>query len=122
MRITMKNPKTGELKDVKVGWSWTLFFFSSFFGLPLFLRKLNIWGGVAFALCSLSLFSMLSGRTIEALFFDLMIMIANLGLSIFLAIKGNEFTAKNYIENGWMFVESDSDLVKMAKVKWGITT
>jgi hypothetical protein len=43
------------------------------------------------------------------------------GLQIFVAIKGNEMTAKNYLKNGWTFVEPDSKLTKMAKMRWGIT-
>jgi uncharacterized membrane protein len=46
--IPFKNSKTGEIVKVKLGWSWTLFFFSSVFGIPLFLRKLNVWGSFAF--------------------------------------------------------------------------
>ena len=46
MKVAMTNPKTGEVKEVKVGWSWILFLFSGFFGLPLFLRKLHVWGGI----------------------------------------------------------------------------
>lgn len=30
MKIEMTNPKTGEVKEIKVGWSWILFLFSSF--------------------------------------------------------------------------------------------
>ena len=30
MKIAMKNPRTGEIKEVKVGWSWTLFYFQVF--------------------------------------------------------------------------------------------
>ena len=54
MKVAMKNPKTGEVKEVKVGWSWTLFLFSCFFGLPLFLRKLNLWGGICVAYVALA--------------------------------------------------------------------
>ena len=50
MLVSMKNPKIGEIKEVKVGFSWILFLFSGFFGLPLFLRKLYVWGGVFLAL------------------------------------------------------------------------
>ncbi len=45
------------------------------------------------------------------------------GLSIYLAIKGNELTAKNYLELGWNFVEPEmveSEILKFAKVKWVI--
>ena len=43
------------------------------------------------------------------------------GLAIFLAIKRNEMTAKNYLELGWTFVEPDSKQVKLAMGKLGIS-
>jgi hypothetical protein len=47
--VTFKNPKSGELKPVKVGWSWVLFLFSGVFGIPSFLRQLNGLGAVFLA-------------------------------------------------------------------------
>lgn len=55
MKVGMRNPKTGEIKQVKVGWSWTLFFFSGMFGIPLFLRGLHMWGAVFLAVGSINL-------------------------------------------------------------------
>ena len=116
MKVTMKNPKTGELKEVKIGWSWTLFLFSGFFGLPLFLRKPHVWGGIFLALWVLN-FALLS---VDVAVANFILSLAFLGLEIFVGIKGNELTAKNYLELGWEFTEPDSDVVKMAKGKWGL--
>ena len=114
----MKNPKTGELKEVKVGWSWTLFLFSGFFGLPLFLRKLHIWGGIFLALWILNVaVTVVCNEGAPAEYGMLLIF---LGLEIFIGIKGNEYTAKNYLELGWEFTDPDSEVVKMAKGKWGL--
>ena len=33
------HPVTGEKRQVKIGLSWTLFFFGEFFGIPFFIRK-----------------------------------------------------------------------------------
>lgn len=118
VKVTMKNPKTGELKEVKIGWSWTLFLFSGFFGLPLFLRKLYVWGGVFLALWILSF--ALVGFTDGDAPADWILTFIFFGLEIFVAIKGNELTAKNYLELGWEFTEPDSDTVRMAKGKWGL--
>lgn len=51
---------------------------------------------------------------------NLILSLAFLGLEIFVGIKGNELTAKNYLELGWEFIDPDSDVVKMAKGKWGL--
>jgi hypothetical protein len=120
MKIPMKNPKTGEIKQVKVGWSWTLFLFSGFIGIPLFLRKLYVWGGIFLALWIVNLLGpALAGQDAGAAIGATMFVVF-LGLEIWIGIKGNEMTAKNYLELGWTFVDPDGDATKFAKGKWGI--
>lgn len=121
MKVAMKNPKTGEIKEVKVGWSWTLFLFSGFFGLPLFLRRLHVWGAIFLALWVVNLVAPAIVPGDEGTVIAVILSFVSLGLGIFIAIKGNEMTAKNYLESGWVFVEPDSELTKMAKMRWGIT-
>ena len=121
MKVAMKNPKTGEVKEVKIGWSWTLFLFSGFFGLPLFLRKLHVWGAICLALWVVHLLTIGIVPGEARVIIILPLYIVMFGLQSFVAIKGNEMTAKNYLENGWTFVEPDSKLTKMAKMRWGIT-
>ena len=43
-----------------------------------------------------------------------------IGLMTFMGIKGDELTAKNYLEQGWEFVDGDSEAVQQAKRKWNI--
>ena len=121
MKVAMTNPKTGEVREIKVGWSWILFLFSSFFGLPLFLRKLHVWSGIFLVLWSLYIiFPSMMQNEEEALSLMILLNLVFLGLQIWLGIKGNEMTAKNYLELGWNFTNPDSDEVKFAKGKWGI--
>lgn len=122
MRATFKNPKTGELKEVKVGFSWTLLFFSSVLGIPLFLRKLNLWGGMFVLLWVLNFIAsyMITDEGMSAMAF-LVIFLTSLVLMVWLAIKGNEMTAKNLLELGWEFADAASDTTRYAKGKWGIT-
>ncbi len=119
MQIVLKNPKSGELREVKVGWSWTLFFFSWFAGLPLFLRKLNGLGAIFLALFVVDIATAIPLSEIMEQT-SVLIALIQISISIWLAIKGNEMTAKNYLELGWEFVDPDSDVTKMAKGKWGI--
>ena len=121
MKIEMTNPNTGEVKEIKVGWSWILFLFSSFFGLPLFLRRLYIWGGILLALGIVYIIapSMMYDEE-ESLGLLIVLNLVFLGLQIWLGIKGNEMTAKNYLEQGWEFVDGDSEAVQQAKRKWNI--
>ncbi len=47
--------------------------------------------------------------------------VIGMALSIFLGVKGNELIAKNYLKQGWEFVDPESSMVKIAKEQWGIT-
>ena len=121
MKVAMTNPKTGEVKEVKVGWSWILFLFSGFFGLPLFLRKLHVWGGIFLILWIVYIIApSIMQNEEEALGLMILLNLVFLCLQILLGIRGNEMTAKNYLELGWNFTNPDSDEVKFAKGKWGI--
>lgn len=120
MKIAMKNSKTGQIKEVKVGWSWTLFLFSGFLGLPLFLRKLNLWGVIFFVLWIVNLIvpSIVGGEERDIV--EGCILIIFISLQIFVGVKGNELTAKNYLEKDWTFVDPDGEFTKVAKMRWGI--
>ena len=48
--------------------------------------------------------------------------VIGMGLSIFLGVNGNEMIAKNYLKQGWKFIDPESDAVKIAKQQWGIET
>jgi len=121
MKVAFQNPKTSETKTVKVGWSWVLFFFSSFFGLPLFLRGLHVWGGVMAGLWGASwIIPPLQSSVEDALVVNIVIGLIGLGLAIWFAIKGNEMTAKNYLEKGWKMLDPGSAAAKHARSKWGL--
>ena len=108
-KVYLRHPRTGEVKPVKIGWSWVLFLFSPVFGLPLFLRRLYIWGGVMLVIWVVNLFLPFVGLPIM------------LGMEIWFGIKGNEMTAKNYLEHGWQWMNPDSDAVKRAKLLWRLS-
>lgn len=117
----MKNPKTGELKAIGMGWSWILFLFSGWLGIPLFLRKLYMLGGI---MAGWSVFSTLlwmiprDQAVVTSLSF--LITFANIGLAVWLGLKGNEYTAKSLLERGWVFTQPDALETKFALSRWGI--
>ena len=121
MKVSFKNTKTGELRQVKVGFSWVLLLFSGFLGIPLFLRRMHIWGAVFLALWALN-FLVVSilpeGDASDESYAVLMLIM--IGLQIYMGIKGNELTAKNYLENGWEFSDelNNDATVKFAKTQW----
>ncbi len=121
MKVLIKNPKTGELKSVKIGWSWTLFLFSSVFGIPLFLRKLYVLGTIMVLWRFFVIFANAvdpsdqhpSTAGVIALLTEIVIV-------VWLGVKGNEYTAKNYLERGWVFARPDSLEAQYAMSRWNI--
>ncbi len=121
IEVPFRNPQTGQVKRVKIGWSWTLFLFAGVLGIPLFMRKLYLWGAVFLCVWLITQFAQMTLShedllVLVMLFFFLL----GIGLSILLAIKGNELTAKGYLDRGWQFAEPNSDATKFGKLKWGI--
>jgi hypothetical protein len=103
---------------VKVGWSWFLFFLSGVFGIPLFMRKLTLWGFVFLAFNVIGLAGLIAGDNPAAQLMTILVQLLGFGLTIFMGAKGNEITAKNYLSLGWRFVEPESDMTKYAKMRW----
>lgn len=119
MQVRFRDPGTGKLKDVKVGWSWTLFMYSSFFGLPLFLRKLHFWGLVFLAL---SIVDMLAPSVVntDTLAYAGVASVVFLLPAVWIGLMGNEMTARALLERGWMLVDPQSDAARQACRKWGL--
>jgi len=128
MYVTLKNPRTGEFKQIKVGWSWVLFFFAGFWGIPLFLRRLNIWGGIFLLLslvatCQSWIANFFAGDEDTAALMGIGVFgfsVSYLILTIYVAATGNELTAKNYLESGWKFAAPDSAEAVEARRRWRI--
>lgn len=122
MKVQLINPRTGELKAIKVGFSWTLFLFAGFFGIPLMLRKLYGWAALFLAISLLSPFAMelANAETDREVFIAFTLSFGfQLTALLIIAIKGNELTAKRLIDNGWTFANPDSLETQLAKRKWG---
>lgn len=113
MKVQFNNPRTGQIKSVKIGWSWSLFLSGGFIGIPLFLQGLSIWGAVMASLWAIG-FVISSGTG------TFILTLIGMGLSIFVGLKGNEMLAKNYLKYGWEFADPDNDIVKIAKRQWRI--
>lgn len=119
IEVAFQNPKTGETKNVKVGWSWTLFFFASFLGIPLFLRKLNTLGALFLAVCVMNfvlpeLAQEQNARLGVSIFLNALI----IGLNTWMAIKGNEMTARNLLDLGWVLAQPNSTEAAIGQKTW----
>ncbi|HJS84660.1 MAG TPA: hypothetical protein VJ779_04310 [Acetobacteraceae bacterium] len=121
IEVPFHNVRTGETRQVKVGWSWTLFFFSGFLGLPLFLRGLVTWGSIFAGLWALTVIvSLSSERSQDAAALSSALSLVSLALSVFIGVKGNEITAKYLLSQGWRVVEPN-DSTMLALKRWNIT-
>ncbi len=120
IKIAFRDPRTSEIKLVKVGWSWTLFLFAWLFGIPLFMRKLVSWGLLFLAMNFVFMLSQPHLEKPPAAFLWLATGILQIVLIFYISAKGNELTAKGYLARGWQFLEPESDLTKFAKLQWHI--
>jgi hypothetical protein len=100
IKIAFQNPQSGEIKLVKVGWSWLLLFCSGVFGIPLFRRQLTTWGLVFLAINVVALVCQITSANPAAQAMLIVVNLLALVLAIFMGIKGNEMTAKNYLARG----------------------
>lgn len=123
MRVTvgLRNPATEELRVIKVGWSWTLFLFSGFFGIPLFMRGLHTVGVALFTLASLNLAFAILGE--EEMIFRAISVVTGVSLfavGIYLGQYGNEINAKKLLKDGWQIVNPDTSAAQFASEAWGL--
>ena len=125
MRVQFNKPDSHQVREVKVGFSWTLFLFSGFLGVPLFMRRLDILGGVFLALFMTRFLFLIPGSGGQAtvlMIIGILLPVVWFCLALWIGAKGNELTAKNYLKRGWVFANPESDMVRTAKVEWGIPT
>lgn len=116
-KVAMQNPYTKEIQTVSVGWSWYLCLLSPVFGIPLFRKGLTFWGMLFLAMNCVAILGLIrdpQGSSSSNLIANVVVF----GLMVFIGLKGNELTAKNYLAHGWTFVDPESDAVKYAMSEW----
>lgn len=126
MFVNFIHPVTGEMRQVKMGVSWTLFLFWWFYGVPFFIRKMISYGigviilpfitGLIYSII-MGLFFNVSEMEDIVTFFVLLI-IQNLIISILLLIYGNKMTAKYYVKKGFRIYEKDDYKKRTIQTMW----
>ncbi|ABC77997.1 MAG: hypothetical protein GX625_08345 [Clostridiaceae bacterium] len=117
--VNLINNNSNEVKRIKIGFDWPCCLFGFFFGVPLFLKKLNSWGGVITGIVILYVL-LNTSESSHARNAAFVIFLVIIGFSIFLGFKANEMAAKQLIDNGWKFKEGEDSNVALASEKWNI--
>ncbi|MFG1395125.1 hypothetical protein [Xanthobacter agilis] len=115
----MKNPKTGELKAIGMGWNWLFFLLGSFFGIPLFLYRLYLMGGVTI-LVNIASSIFMGASAADNPIGTLIGLGIQLAFLIYLGMKGNELIAKSLLDKGWIFAKPESPEAQVAMSNWKI--
>ena len=117
--VQLQQPQTGEIRQVKVGWSWTLFFFVTWLGVPLYLRGLKGLATVFAVMFLLGLLLSLGAGASDVIgALALLLFLIQTAGSFWMGLKGNEVTARHYLSQGWRFVDDQSPAVVLANTKW----
>lgn len=125
----------GECVKAQAGFSWSLLFLSTFFGLPLLSRRLWGWAALMFALSTAEIVGIVRRLTallqvvdisqietaMRTSFWDDAVEYTLLLGSVVLAFKGNEWTVRNLLKKGWRFVNPDDEVVQKAAAKWRLS-
>lgn len=111
--VQLRNDRSGEIKRIKVGWSWVLFLFSTFLGIPLFLRRLQLLGVLFLVIWFIN-----AALTLALGPVGIAVSLLLIPLSIWMGLKGNEITGKKLLETGWSFSDPDGENAKYAKIRW----
>ena len=118
-QVPFKNPATGEVKTVKVGFSWVMFFFSPLFGLPFFMRGLPslgarlMLGTVGAPIFLGTIRSFTEGVTLAV--------VAALTSMVLFGFIGNKVTAQHYLKKGWSFAEPNGAATAEGCKRWRLT-
>ena len=135
--LQMFNPDNGEKKKMATGFSLQILFFGSFFGLPLFFKRLWGWAWGLFLLSTVQFVffyklvcRILSATTVAEYEAAMQrtsdpvesaigyLLIAALCV---LSVNGNRWAVEHLLKKGWRFENPDDPLVKQCAKKWNIS-
>jgi hypothetical protein len=138
--VTFVNDTEQRVEQVKVGFSWVCLFWTWFFAIPLFIKRVYPWALGIVALQGIfyliehqlllhsfehTFFRCLTGSkdSCTAGWYLLALPHQWSGLitfiiSIYLGFRGNETIARYYLKNGYRFADPKNPMVKQAQVQW----
>jgi hypothetical protein len=102
MSVTLRHPRTGEIKVVPEGWCWSCFIASGILGLPLYRRGLQAWGSLMVAFNILATVVWLI-PTDAAATLDLWLTVIGIALCVFFGARANQMALDRYLAHGWEY-------------------
>lgn len=99
--VLFRHKATGRTRVVPRGWSWSLFLMSGFFGIPLFLRGLAVWGSIMCVVGALGVLAAIEPDGVMADRMSLMVSVIYASVSLWLGLQGNAITAEHFRNTGW---------------------
>jgi hypothetical protein len=120
--VRLVSPNKQTVETVKVGWSWTVFFFAPFWGVPLWKRRLF---GQALVMVMLDLLGLVILANSNFLLYiaSYLFLIWPLAFvfSIIFAIGANANFARTLLASGWKFEKGqNSEVVRHAAFNWNV--
>ncbi|HEX3863016.1 MAG TPA: hypothetical protein VHY35_15125 [Stellaceae bacterium] len=100
MSVSLRHPRTGEIKVMQEGWSWGCCLGSGILGLPLFQRGLQVWGA-AMVVFNIVLLVVDLVPTSRAATLDLWLSLIGAGLCVFFGFRANQMAIDRYLSLGW---------------------
>jgi hypothetical protein len=104
MSVSLRHPRTGDIKIVPEGWCWGCFFGSGILGLPLYRRGLQVWGSlmVVFNVCAAIAWLV---PTASAATLDTWLTAIGVGLCVFFGARANRMALDHYLALGWEYAD-----------------
>ena len=136
-KLKMFNPDTGEKIEMTAGFNWQVLLLGSFFGLPLFYKRLWGWAWGLFVLSTVQftfmyqrIQSVLSARTVEE--YEAAMQKASdpvddavsyllIAVLVLLAFKADKWAVERLLKKGWHFEDVSDSFVKTTVQKWKIS-
>jgi hypothetical protein len=104
MTVSLRQPRTGEIKVLHEGWCWGCCLGCGILGLPLYRRGLHTWGSAMVAFNTVALIvAFVPTQRADRL--DTLLTLIWLGACVFFGLKANQMAIDHYLELGWEYAD-----------------
>jgi hypothetical protein len=105
MSVTLRHPRTGEIKIAPAGWSWGCCIGCGILGLPLYRRGLQAWGSlmVVFNVVATIVVFVPTERAVTL---DEWLSVIGVGLCVFFGACANRMALDRYLALGWEYANA----------------